>query len=125
MWILVNGKLIHTTDKSRVKFRTNVSKSIIDQLNIMAAQHDTHVNYLLESGLRVVLAQGVIQFDKKSRPKDRIQYKTTYDEELLVEVKAFAKEHKLSVNDVLEYSVNFIDFNSLKKKSNKHRIEKL
>ncbi|MFD1413807.1 rRNA methyltransferase [Oceanobacillus jeddahense] len=125
MWKLVNGKLIQTTDTSRVKFRTNVSKSIIDQLNAMAVQYDTYPNYLLESGLRAVLTQGVIQFDKKSRPKDRIQYKTTYDKELLLEVKDFAKENKLSVNDVLEYSVHFIDFDSVKKRSYKHRIEKL
>ncbi|WP_077602980.1 rRNA methyltransferase [Oceanobacillus sojae] len=125
MWKLVDGKLIQTIDTSRVKFRTNVSKSIIDQLNTLAIQYDSYPNYLLESGLRVVLAQGVIQFDKKTRPKDRIQYKTTYDKGLLLEVKDFAKEHKLSVNDVLEYSVPFIDFNSVKKRSNKHRIEKL
>ena|SRR5699024_6669358 len=124
MWTLVNGKLIQTTDESRVKFRTNVSKSIIDQLNTMAIQYDTYPNYLLESGLQNVLKRGVIQFDKKSRPKDRIQYKTTYDKDLLHEVKIFAKENKLNVNDVLEYSVHFIDFNSLKKKSNKYRIEK-
>ena len=125
MWKLVDGKLIQTTDTSRVKFRTNVSKSIIDQLNTMAIQYDTYPNYLLESGLQIVLAQGVIQFDKNSRPKDRIQYKTTYDKDLLLMVKDFAKEHKLFVSDVLEYSVHFIDFNSVKKRSNKHRIEKL
>ncbi|WP_080874423.1 rRNA methyltransferase [Oceanobacillus timonensis] len=125
MWKLVNGKLIQTADKSRVEFRTNVSKSIIDQLNAMAIQYDTYPNYLLESGLQAVLTQGFIQFNKKNRPKDRVQYKTTYDKELLLEVKDFAKEHKLSVNDVLECSVHFIDFNSVKKKSNKHRIEKL
>ncbi|CEI83695.1 hypothetical protein J18TS1_03560 [Oceanobacillus oncorhynchi subsp. incaldanensis] len=125
MWKLIDGKLIQTTDTSRVKFRTNVSKSIIDQLNTLAIQYDTHPNYLLESGLQAVLKQGVIQFDKKSRPKDRIQYKTTYDKELLLEIKDFAKAHKLSANDVLEYSVHFIDFNSVKKRSYKYRIEKL
>ena len=31
MWKVVNGKLIQTTDESRVKFRTNISKSILDQ----------------------------------------------------------------------------------------------
>ncbi|WP_042414204.1 hypothetical protein [Geomicrobium sp. JCM 19038] len=124
MWKLENGKLTHTTDPSRVKFRTNVSKSILDHLNTLAKQHDTHPNYLLESGLEHVLEQEIIQFDKKSRPKDRIQYKTTYDKDLLTNVKGFAKEHNLYVSDILEYSVQFIDVNSVKKKSNKHRIEK-
>ncbi|EZH67406.1 rRNA methyltransferase [Bacillaceae bacterium JMAK1] len=124
MWKLEDGKLTHTTDRSRVKFRTNVSKSILDQLNTLAKQYDTHPNYLLESGLQVVLEQGIVHFDKNNRPKDRIQYKTTYDKDLLSNVKEFAKEQKLYVSDVLEYSVQFIDFNSVKKKSNKHRIEK-
>ncbi|GAJ99872.1 hypothetical protein [Geomicrobium sp. JCM 19055] len=125
MWILENGRLTQTTDTSRVKFRTNVSNSILDQLNTLATQYDTHPNYLLESGLQVVLEQEVIHFDKNNRPKDRIQYKTTYDKDLLGSVKEFAKEKKLYVSDLLEYSVQFIDFNSLKKRSNKHRVEKL
>ena len=33
MWKLVNEKLIQIIDNTRVKFRTNVSKSILDQLN--------------------------------------------------------------------------------------------
>ncbi|MGG4489081.1 rRNA methyltransferase [Metabacillus idriensis] len=123
MWKLVNGKLIQQTDTSRVKFRTNVSKSIIEQLNTYAAEHNSHPNYLLESGLQTVLDQGVITYNKKLRPKDRIQFKTTYDKELLTMVKEFAKTHELYVNDVLEYSVNFINFDNLKKNGHKHRIE--
>ena len=32
MWKKANGRLIQTTDESRVKFRTNISQSILDQL---------------------------------------------------------------------------------------------
>ena len=123
MWKSVNGRLIQTTDTARIKFRTNVSKSIIDTLHALAIEHDTHPNYLLESGLQTVLSQGVITFNKQSRPKDRIQYKTTYDKELLEQVKEFAKNHNLFINDVLEYSVDFIDFENIKNSSYKHRIE--
>ena len=123
MWKSVNGKLIQTTDTARIKFRTNVSKSIIDKLHALAIEHDTHPNYLLESGLQTVLSQGVITFNKQSRPKDRIQYKTTYDKELLEQVKEFAKNHNLFINDVLEYSVDFIDFENIKNSGHKHRIE--
>jgi hypothetical protein len=123
MWKLVNGKLIQTTDASRVKFRTNVSKSIIDQLTALANLHNTHPNYLIESGLQNVLSQGVITFNKESRPKDRIQYKTTYDKELLEDVKEFAQKHNLFINDVIEYSVKFIDLEKTKNSSYKHRVE--
>lgn len=123
MWKLVNGALIQTVDNTRVDFRTNISKSLLDELNNIAEEHNTHVNYLLENGLLNVLAQGVITFDKNTRPKDRVQYKTTYDKELLGEVKEFAKNHKLFVNDVIEYSVNFIDYKNIKNKDFRYRVE--
>ncbi|WP_368659322.1 rRNA methyltransferase [Metabacillus halosaccharovorans] len=125
MWKLVNGKLIQTTDQTRIKFRTNISKTIIEQLNELANNHDTHPNYLIENGLQHVLSQqNVIHFDKKNRPKDRVQYKTTYDKELLEQVKEFSKANNVYINDVIEYSVNFINFNNIKNSSYKHRIEK-
>ncbi|MGZ4161052.1 MAG: rRNA methyltransferase [Neobacillus sp.] len=123
MWKSVNGKLIQTTDASRVKFRTNVSKSLIERLNALAIQYNTHPNYLIESGLQNVLSLGVITFNKESRSKDRIQYKTTYDKELLDNVKEFAKKHNLFINDVIEYSVKFIDLEKTKNSSYKHRVE--
>ena len=82
-----------------------------------------HVNYLIETGLQTVLSQGVITYNKESRPKDRVQYKTTYDKELLDQVKEFAKNHDLFINDVIEYSVKFIDIENIKNSSYKHRIE--
>lgn len=123
MWKKVNGRLIPTTDVSRVKFRTNVSKSIIDELSVLADEYDTHVNYLIENGLRAVLSQGVITFNKDSRPIDRVQYKTTYDKVLLDNVKEFAKIHQLYINDVIEYSVKFIDFENVKDRDYRNRVE--
>lgn len=123
MWKLVNGSLVPTTDNSRVRFRTNVSKAILEQLDTLAMQNNTHMNYLIESGLRTVLSQGVIAFNKEARPKDRIQYKTTYDQELLESVKKFAKDHHLFINDVIEYSTKFIDTENIKNRSFRYRIE--
>ena len=76
---------------------------------MMAIETNTHVNYLLENGLKSVIAQEEISFNIEMRPTDRIQYNTTYDNELLADVKEFAKKNKLFINDVIEYSVQFID----------------
>ena len=124
MFKKVNGKLVQLTDDSRVKFRTNISKAILEQLQEVALEHDTHVNYLLETGLQKVLEQGVITYNKESRPKDRVQYKTTYDKELLKAMKEFAKQHKVFINDIIEYSVDYIDVENVKNSSYKNRIEK-
>ena len=110
---------------TRVKFRTNVSKSILDQLNILAIENDIHVNYLIENGLQTVLALEVITFNKESRPKDRVQYKTTYDKILLDQVKEFAKNHHLFINDVIEYSVKYININHIKIIVSQDRVERI
>lgn len=121
----MDGRLIHTKDVSRVKFRTNISESILNELNVLASEHNTHVNYLLENGLTAVLTQGVITYNKKLRPKDRVQYKTTYDKELLEKVKQFAKDHDLFINDVIEYSVQYINTTdgSIKRVDFRNRVE--
>lgn len=123
MWKLVNGSLMQTVDTTRVDFRTNISMSLLNDLKNIADEHNTHINYLIENGLVNVLAQGIITFDKNTRPKDRVQYKTTYDKELLNEVKEFAKKHKLFINDVIEYSVKFIDYENIKNKDYRYRVE--
>ncbi|ALC90329.1 rRNA methyltransferase [Bacillus sp. FJAT-18017] len=123
MWKKVNGRIVQTTDDSRVKFRTTVSKAILDNLSNLAKEHETHVNYLLETGLESVLQQGVILYNKDNRPKDRILYKTTYDKELLQRVKQFAKDHELYINDVIEYSASYINFENAKNEAYRYRIE--
>ena len=125
MWKLVDGQLIQTVDSSRVKFRTNISASILLSLKTLAAENRTHVNYLLESGLINLLNHGDITYNKALRPKDRIQFKTTYDKELLESVKKFAKKHKLSMNDVIEYSVEYIDVHQVKRSNHRYRIERV
>lgn len=125
MWKNINGKLYHITDDSRVKFRTNISKQILDQLSEIAERYDTHINYLLESGLENLIKKNFIAYNKETRPKDRVQYKTTYDSELLIKVKEFAQQHDLFINDVIEYSVKMIDIDKCKNRNYKHRIDRL
>lgn len=118
-----NG-LINLTDESRIKFRTSISNSLLEQLKEMADQNNTYVNYLLENGMQNLLKDGVIIYDKKTRPKDRIQYKTSYDKNLLASIRKLAKEHDLFINDVIEYSTKYIDLNNVKKRNHRYRVVK-
>ena len=77
MWKNINGRLIHTTDETREEFKTTISNEILNTLRAAAEQHDTYINYLLETGIQKVLNDDFIKFDKTLRPKDRIQYLTT------------------------------------------------
>lgn len=123
MWKNIDGKLVNVTDQNRVKFRTNISKKILTKLRQLAEENNTFANYLLETGLEETLTLQTITIDKKKRPKDRVQYKTTYDRELLEKVRTFALKNNIYVNDVIEYSVQFISIEDSKKQSHKHRIE--
>lgn len=49
---------------------------------------------------------------------------STHDKELLIKVKEFAKQHKLFINDAIEYSVNLIDIEKSKNKEYKTGIER-
>lgn len=123
MWKNVNGRLVQLTDDSRIKFRTNISQNILNQLKEMAEEHDTHINYLLETGLEYAIQQPTIAYNKKLRPKDRVQYKTTYDKDLLRKAKDYAKSHDIFLNDLIEYSVQYIDVQKAKSGDYKNRIE--
>jgi len=124
MWKLVDGRLVDTTDVTRVKFRTNISRKVLKNLKVLGTENNTHINFLLETGLKEVLTLGAITFDKKSRPKDRIQYKTTYDRELLEDIREFSLNNNLFINDVIEYSVKYINVENSKKSGYGHRVEK-
>ncbi len=41
MWKLKNGNLVHTITSSRVEFRTNISKSILESLKRIAEKNNT------------------------------------------------------------------------------------
>ena len=66
-------------DLDRVKFRTNVSQSYLNELKEMALEQNTYVNHLIEFGLKEVLNEKVIEIPENTKPKDRVQYKSTYD----------------------------------------------
>ncbi len=51
----------------------------------------------------------ILLFNEEFKPKDRVQYQTTYEA-----VKKFEKQHHLYINDVIEYSVKHIKIENLK-----------
>lgn len=69
MWKIHNGKLIQTADESRMRYKTRISASLLEQLKQMVETHDTHISYLLENGYSNLLEAGVISFNKKIVPK--------------------------------------------------------
>ena len=63
------SSLIHRITSSRKSFRTNISKSLVESLKVIANEKNTRINYVLESEMEKVLKQGIISYEFK-RPKD-------------------------------------------------------
>ncbi|MEN0649353.1 rRNA methyltransferase [Caldifermentibacillus hisashii] len=118
MYKLVDNKIVSIHHSQRVKFRTNVSKSLLLRLAEIASEYKLSVNHLIENGLENLLKANIVPvIDKNKRPKDRVQYKTTYNANLLANVKSFAGKHGFRINDLIEYSEQFIDMNQISKHS--------
>ena len=103
----------YITAQGRIEFRTTISNSILIELRDMAAKQKKPVNYILEGYFEELLKKGQILYHKNQRPKDRIQYKTTFKKELLHEIREFAKCNGLYINDVIEYSTGLGKNNSI------------
>jgi hypothetical protein len=123
MWKLVNGKLVQSVDESRSEYKTRISAALIQQLKLQAKESNTHIGYLLESGFENILNEDAIIFDKKNRPKDRVDFRTTCDKDILNKLKIFAKKNSLNLNDVIEASVAYIDKRKVKNGEWRYRTE--
>lgn len=99
----------NTGSTTRVRFRTNISKEILDKVKTEATSRKISANRLIEMGMKNILNEKNIQFDVITKPKDRIQYKTTYDQKLLANIRQFAKKNNIYINDVIELSLKYID----------------
>ncbi|SUJ05408.1 Uncharacterised protein [Sporosarcina pasteurii] len=68
-----------------------------------------HFNHLIEIGLNNLLAHNESLFKRRTKLDDQVQFKSTYDDKLLQNVKLYAKTHRVFINDVIEWSIEFID----------------
>lgn len=124
MWKIVNGKLIQTVDETRTEYKTRISASLIKKLKVMAKESNSNIGYLLENGFENILNESALLYDKKNRPKDRIEFRTTCDKETLDSLRLFAKSNKLNLNDVIEASESYINIEDVKNANWRYRIEK-
>jgi len=108
-WRKVGTKIVHISNSNRISFRTNVSKSILEDVKKLALKHNTKVNHLIENGLINMLLQDEFHNYQTTKSTDRIQYKSTYDKDLLAAIKKLAKEHNLYINTLIELSIKHID----------------
>lgn len=123
MWKNIKGRLVPMTDDSRVRFKTYIAKELLETLNEMADKQETHVGYLIENGLKNLVADPDFIFDKSKRIKGKIEFRTTCDKDILSQAKEIAKQEKLNFTDVVQASIRYIKISEVKGQSWRHRIE--
>lgn len=123
MWKNINGRLIQTTDKSITRYKTYISQSQLNHLGKLAEDYNSHISYLLENGLENIVLDQNFSFCKTKRLKDKVEFKTTCNKEILHQAKDFAKSHKLNFTDIIQCSVNYINLSQIKNKEWRYRIE--
>ena len=69
------------TDETRVRFKTYIAKELLDALDSLAHQAETHVGYLIENGLKNLIADPDFVFDKSKRIRGKTEFRTTCDED--------------------------------------------
>ncbi|MFJ5769854.1 LAGLIDADG family homing endonuclease [Psychrobacillus sp. NPDC093180] len=108
-WKINNGKIVLIPNSSRIGYKSRISQSILDKLKIQAANNNTYVNYMIERALKLFLEKTEITFTRNQKPKDRVEFSSTYDKELIEQVKLFAKSKRVPINEIIEYSIQHID----------------
>lgn len=98
---------------------------LLKELTDLANKEDTHISYLLENGLSNLLKDPYFSFNKQDRLKEKVQFLTTCDKDILERSKNLAKLHRLNFTDVIQASVSYINIEEVvKKKGWRHRIER-
>lgn len=111
------------TDETRVRFKTYIAKELLDALDSLAQQEETHVGYLIENGLKNLIADPDFVFDKSRRIRGKTEFRTTCDEDILRQARALAKRQNLNFTDVVQASIQYIDISEVKGRNWRHRIE--
>ncbi|WP_053366728.1 LAGLIDADG family homing endonuclease [Bacillus sp. FJAT-27245] len=106
----------------RVKFRTTVSSGILAKLGELAKQNNTYTNYLLESGMNILMNEKDLNLIKNKR-SDRVHYKSSFDRELLDKARVFAKTYGIHMSDLIEYAAECNDVTVAVREGRSKRIQ--
>lgn len=122
MWIKTDKGLIQSTDDSRVKFTTTVSKEVILLLRALGEENSSNASYLLETAFAAMLEDVSLSLTK-TKGVHRRSFRTTCDKDLLEKVRELAKKQNVGFNDLIEQSVEHINPEAAKKNNHRYRIE--
>ncbi|MEK4229532.1 rRNA methyltransferase [Solibacillus sp. FSL H8-0538] len=124
MWVLHNGKLIHSKDQQRHRYKTRLKPEVLEHLKEFAKDNDTEIGYVIENGIENLLQDHTFTGIKQPRCAKQ-EFRTTMDADLFQRLSNRSKELSIPMNQMIEAAINHIDMESIKSKKHRYRIEKL
>lgn len=103
-WKIENSSIVHVSN-GRKNLKTYISKSLIDILKVESKVRNTKVNYLVEPLLFQIIESGVKVKLRNAKRNDRIEFRTTFDENLLSKMKEYGKLNNINLNTIIEYAM--------------------
>lgn len=67
--MIENGRTVPLPTNKRVVFRTNISKEILDLIEMTAILHGVHRNVLFENGIKNLLEQETVFISKEFKKR--------------------------------------------------------
>lgn len=109
-WKVVAGKIHHIINNNRKEIKIRIDKSALALLKNIAKLNYTHVNDLMEPVLKDILVTKNIQIDKaKKSEQQRVEFRTTLNDQLIVDLKDFAAKNNVSLNQLVVYGIELIN----------------
>lgn len=109
----ISDEMIKVVDNNRTVFKTYINKNTLDELKEMAKRENTHISSILENGLESLVNDKYFTFNKSDRIRDKVEFRTTCDKEILNRAKEVAKLYKLNFTDIIQASISYIGLKSI------------
>lgn len=104
-WIIENNEIIHVNN-NRKSIKTYVSNTLINELRDVANANNTKINYLIEPIINQLINTSIKIKSEQMKPKDRVEFRTTFDKELVERMKLYKNANNMKLNEIIEYGMN-------------------
>lgn len=104
--------LIRNKNPDRQHFNTTLSKSLLDEVKMIASEKDTSYNFILEDGMKWVLDTYYLKgsFTLPDKPADRKRINTTFSANLFNKLRPRGKRlgKNIYANDLIEEGMKYV-----------------
>ena len=119
----VSKEFIDGPDENRVSIQARIDKDILKDFSDLAKQHSSTISYLIENGIEQMLKNQIVHPQRPRNIRNRKIFRLTIDKGLYEKLMNTITERSIKRNDILEDSIHYIQFDSVKDKNWRYRTK--